>query len=402
MVIPSCIITLTTHCEIKTPSSTMDVLTNMTVNVSDVSANKSLQDYNDEEALRRLAPMIYLGLLMLVGVPGNLLVLIVYPRRFPRNTHRTFIVGLAMADILACLVTLPFEIIEMRHQYTFYNEWVCKVFRSCNNVFALSSIIILMGLSADRYRRVCKPLKVQMTSRHAKMFIFGSVCLAFCFALPNFIIAGTRRVYLGPYNITGYDCSFSDQYARTRLPTVYGGVLFLVFIVCMVSLIVIYCLIGYKVFWHIKFRRKFSSVSSNSTSNTDMDKNRGTEMKENVFESENRRVSKKKLLSGKSKTKSSISSTDPSKKDSSGSHRLTKISFAISLTFILSYLPHLTISLLTALKGKFLFPPGPVVSALLPIVTRSFAINNIANPIIYGFIDKRFRDGIRTVLCKKQ
>jgi hypothetical protein len=73
-------------------------------------SNKTLQEYNDEEANRRLIPVIYLGLLMLIGIPGNLIVLIVYPSRFPKTTHRMFITGLAVADILVCVVTLPFEI----------------------------------------------------------------------------------------------------------------------------------------------------------------------------------------------------------------------------------------------------------------------------------------------------
>lgn len=372
-------------------------------NRSVVDVNKTLENFNDEEALRRLAPMIYLGLLMLVGVPGNLLVLIVYSNKFPRNTHRAFIVGLGMADILACIITLPFEIIEMRFQYMFYNSWICKFFRSCNNLFALSSIFILMGLSADRYRRVCKPLKLQMTTCHAKLFILGSACLALFFSWPNFIIAGIRLVYLGPFNVTGYDCSLSDQYARTKFPTIYGGVLFLIFIICIVSLIVIYSLIGHRVLGHIQFRRKFSSVSSSNTTSTNVDDNKGQgEMKEDVFEDENRRRSKKKLLSKKSKSKKSRHlPTNSSKNDAAASHRLTKISFAISLAFILSYLPHLIISLLTAIKGKFLFPPGPVVSAVLPIVTRSFAINNIVNPIIYGFMDRRFRNGIKVMFNNK-
>ncbi|XP_052066888.1 cholecystokinin receptor-like [Mytilus californianus] len=364
--------------------------------------NKTLQDYNDEEALRRLAPMIYLALLMLIGIPGNVLVLIVYPIRFQKSTHRTFIIGLALSDLFVCAVTLPFEITEMRFQYTFYNMWACKFFRACNNLFALSSIFILMGLSGDRYRRVFTPLKLQMTSHHATIFIFFSVCLALVFSWPNFLISGIRHVKLGEFNITGFDCSLSDQFAKTIYPTVYGGVLFLIFIICMVSLIVIYSLIGRKLCAHIHFRRKFSNVSSSkSTSDTTLPNeqhniNTSQQYQNEVFE-EKKQNSEKKLLS---KQKSTNKDRKKSKKEDMASKKLTKIAFAVSLAFILSYLPHLTISLLTALKGKFLFPPGPIVSAVLPIVTRSFAINNVVNPIIYAFIDRRFRDGYRFIFKK--
>ena len=378
-------------------------------------SNKTLQEYNDEEANRRLIPVIYLGLLMLIGIPGNLIVLIVYPSRFPRSTHRMFITGLAVADILVCVVTLPFEITEMRFQYTFYNSWCCKFFRACNNLFALSSIFILMGLSGDRYRRVCTPLKVQMTSRHATIYIIFCVVLAVIFSWPNFFISGIRLVNLGN-NVTGYDCSLSDQFAKTKYPTLYGGTLFLVFIICMISLIVLYSLIGRQILKHFQFRRKFSrSSTSKSTSSTPVSNDSQKLMPTNKAEQEynnevfidNKPKETQEMLTRKSHRKSSKhhSTKNQSVKEDAASKKLTKIAFAISLAFILSYLPHLTLSLLTALKGKFLFPPGPVVSAVLPILTRSFAINNVVNPIIYGLMDKRFGDNcklmFKNALCFK-
>lgn len=378
-------------------------------------SNKTLQEYNDEEANRRLIPVIYLGLLMLIGIPGNLIVLIVYPSRFPKTTHRMFITGLAVADILVCVVTLPFEITEMRLQYTFYNSWCCKFFRACNTLFALSSIFILMGLSGDRFRRVCTPLKVQMTSRHATIYIMFCVVLAVIFSWPNFFISGIRLVNLGN-NVTGYDCSLSDQFAKTKYPTLYGGTLFLVFIICMISLIVLYSLIGRQIVKHFQFRRRFSrSSTSKSTSSTPVSNDSWKLMSTNKAEQEynnevfidNKPKETQEMLTRKSHRKSSKhhSTKHQSVKEDATSKKLTKIALAISLAFILSYLPHLTISLLTALKGKFLLPPGPVVSAVLPIVTRSFAINNVVNPIIYGLMDKRFRDNcklmFKNALCFK-
>lgn len=397
---------------------TLSYNTNFSVTDTTVMSysNKTLQEYNDEEANRRLIPVIYLGLLMLIGIPGNLIVLIVYRSRYPKSTTRMFITGLAMADILVCVVTLPFEITEMRLQYTFYNSWCCKFFRACNTLFALSSIFILMGLSGDRYRRVCTPLKLQMTSRHATIYIIFCVVLAVIFSWPNFFISGIRLVNLGN-NVTGYDCSFSDQFAKTKYPTLYGATLFLVFIICMISLIVLYSLIGRQILKHFQFRRRFSrSSASKSTSSTNpvsndsqnlMPTNKAEQEYNNDAFIDKKPKETQKMLTRKSHRKSSKhrSTKHQSVKADAASKKLTKIAFAISLAFILSYLPHLTISLLTALKGKFLLPPGPVVSAVLPIVTRSFAINNVVNPIIYGLMDKRFRDNcklmFKNALCFK-
>lgn len=76
--------------------------------------------------------MIYLGILIVIGVPGNLTVLFVYLLKFDSSTYRTFIVVLALIDLVGSAVCMPFEIIEMNFQYTFYAVGACKFFRFIN------------------------------------------------------------------------------------------------------------------------------------------------------------------------------------------------------------------------------------------------------------------------------
>jgi hypothetical protein len=59
-----------------------------------------LYEYNEEKSRRRLIPVIYLGFLLLMGAIGNVLVLIIYPLRFPKTTRTIFITGLAIPDLL--------------------------------------------------------------------------------------------------------------------------------------------------------------------------------------------------------------------------------------------------------------------------------------------------------------
>ncbi|CAC5388306.1 HCRTR2 [Mytilus coruscus] len=345
---------------------------------------KTLSDYNKEESLRRLAPLIYLVILFITGIIGNTIVLIVYPLTFPRNTHRTFIVGLAISDLLVCLVTIPFEIIEMRFQYTFYNVVACKIFRSISYWFSLVSMIILIGSSFEKYRRICKPMQRQMTVKSCRIYIVTVFVFTLLFAWPNLLQGGIRLVKLSN-NITGHDCSLSDDYAKTLFPIVSEGILLLFSIVCICFLIVIYSIIGRRIFIQSRFRKQFETHSRNTNKNYDRPSSgivttdgiksintiENSEVSEGVNTIQNRSVQK-----------------------------LTKIVFVISVVFVLSYIPHLTISLLTAIKGKFLLPPGPVVSAALPIIARSFIINNVANPIIYGFMDSRFRKTCKFLLFK--
>lgn len=360
----------------------------------------TLEALNQVEVERRLAPMIYLGILIFLGVPGNLTVLVVYLLKFETSTYRTFIVALALIDLVGSSVCMPFEIIEMNFQYTFYAVAACKFFRFNNTFIALTSIFILIFLSVDRYRRVCRPLKPQMTVCTARILCGVAALLAIFFSWPIFFLLGTRYVEL-PNNITGYDCSTNDLYRKTIYPLVHNAIMFLVFVIAIVSLIVLYILIGRKIIKHVKFRNTFktsksSSVSSRKTSSVKL----SNDGPEGVV-----LVKMNKMTSSTDATKQpnpiEKNPQAAKTKEEKASNKITKIAFAICLAFILSYLPHLTITIWTAVKGGFIAPPGPIVSAVLPIVTRSIFINNIVNPFIYGFLDRRFRKIVLSYLCKK-
>lgn len=363
----------------------------------------TLEELNQIEVHRRLAPMIYLGILIVIGVPGNLTVLFVYLLKFDSSTYRTFIVALALIDLVGSVVCMPFEIIEMNFQYTFYAVGACKFFRFNNTFVALTSIFVLLALSADRYRRVCRPLKPQMTVFVARVLCGVAALLAILFSWPIFFLLGTRHVSL-PNNVTGYDCSTSDEYKKTIYPLVHSALLFLTFVVSIVSLISIYSLIGRKIFKHVQFRNTFrttksSSISSGKTSSTKL----SSEGKEAVV-----LVNVNKITSStdarkhsKGSMKKTVTKQNENSTDEKSKNKITKIAFAICLAFILSYLPHLIITVWTAVKGGFIAPPGPVVSAVLPIVTRSIFLNKIVNPFIYGFLDRRFKKIVLNCVCKK-
>ena len=216
--------------------------------------------------MRRLPSLVYIAILILVGFPGNLSVLVVFLKHYKRSTYRTFIVALATVDTVACSVCMPFEIIETRFQYTFHAVEVCKLFRTVGVIVSLTSIFTLVGLSADRYRHMCQPLKIQMSVKVSKIVCFASVPLAICFAWPHFLLSGIRHVNL-LNNITGMDCSLSDEYKSTKYSFYHNTVLFAIFIISICSLIAMYILIGRKIFQHVRFRETFRPTFSSTTSN---------------------------------------------------------------------------------------------------------------------------------------
>ena len=71
-----------------------------------------------------LVPMIYVGVLSLIGIPGNILVISVFALKHKYSIRRTIIIVLAIYDLLVSGITLPFR-----------EKWVCKIFRTLNYLF---------------------------------------------------------------------------------------------------------------------------------------------------------------------------------------------------------------------------------------------------------------------------
>lgn len=382
-------------------------------NFSESFSDVTLLDLNDDETVRRLAPIIYLSFLMVLGIPGNLLVIIVYHLTSKRRTtHRLFITTLAIADFLVCTITVPFEIFQMTHQLTFYSKWACKICRAINVFLALVSSFILIALSADRMRRVCQPLRPQLTPRQTLWTVLFVIIGALLFAWPEAVISGLSPEYFEDYNLTGSDCSFSDRYTDKQYTTIYSSILLAIYLGCIITLIIMYCVIGHQVISHTHFRNTFtrrecaggdnhSTASTNKLKKSDQIKNSGSsdELCDSKSEDDDGHNNISELKSdSKSKSKEDLSKEDPKTPDkrnggmkqAKSSRKVTKIAFAISFCFILSYLPFVAVKLNASIAGG-IFVSNSTTKAIFPILARTFIINNVVNPIIYGFLDQTFR-----------
>lgn len=77
--------------------------------------------------------------------------------------------------------------------------------------------------------------------------------------------------------------------------------------------------------------------------------------------------------------------------------RITGMLTVITIVFILSFLPYLVISILNGFDERFWENRTPREILLLNILMRSYFVNNMANPIIYSFLDEKFRSEVRKI-----
>lgn len=77
-------------------------------------------------------------------------------------------------------------------------------------------------------------------------------------------------------------------------------------------------------------------------------------------------------------------------------YKITKIAIAISLFYILSYIPSLIENILVGIYGVDVVS-SYISPAVMNILERTYAINHVINPIIYGFIDDKFIGDCKSV-----
>ncbi|XP_033846491.1 leukotriene B4 receptor 1-like [Periophthalmus magnuspinnatus] len=117
--------------------------------------------------LRTLVPVGLMSLCFLVGIPGNIAVLILRPnwQKLSRLTQ-CLMMNLALSDLL-CLITLPIWIYAVLYNWAL-GITTCKMLGFVMHCSIFSSVLTITALSVQRYMQVIHP---QRCIRFKKRFL---------------------------------------------------------------------------------------------------------------------------------------------------------------------------------------------------------------------------------------
>lgn len=228
-----------------------------------VDVNEFLRLKNEEFTRLVLPAIVILAVLFVVGVVGNSLVLYVYNRRLHKGTIRWFIQALAVFDLLSCLVAIPGEIVDMRINYTFGLSPMCQVLRTVSMFCTVGSGVTLIVVAVERYKRICTPLRRQISPKEAQIIIGLCAAVAVVCASPAAVLYGQQSKATDHHLIRGSDCSTADTFKGTVFPLVFSAFQCLLFVGGALVLVVLYVLIGRKIWTHERFRRDGFNVAAN-------------------------------------------------------------------------------------------------------------------------------------------
>lgn len=143
------------------------------------------------------------GFFIISGVFGNILVcLAISTNRELQNMTNYFLMSLAVADLLVCLIVMPFGAI------LFFNGgcwplspgW-CVFYQTCDVLACSVSILHLMFISVGRYRGIRRPLRQRTQGEHSilyKVALTWGLGLLLASPIPFLAILDMENVMPGP------------------------------------------------------------------------------------------------------------------------------------------------------------------------------------------------------------
>ncbi|XP_056140243.1 5-hydroxytryptamine receptor 4-like [Lampris incognitus] len=138
------------------------------------------------DTVERIVLTIFLSLIIIVTVFGNLLVMVALckDRHLRKKKTNYFIVSLAFADLLVALVVMPFAAIELTTGHWRYGAIFCLVRTSLDVLLTTASILHLCCIALDRYYAICcQPL----VYRHKMTPVRVAAMLGGCWLISSFI-----------------------------------------------------------------------------------------------------------------------------------------------------------------------------------------------------------------------
>ncbi|EHB02626.1 Cholecystokinin receptor type A [Heterocephalus glaber] len=382
----------------------MDVVDSLLVNGSNITPpcelgfeNETLFCLDRPQPSKEWWPAVQIllySLIFLLSVLGNTLVITVLIRnKRMRTVTNIFLLSLAVSDLMLCLFCMPFNLIPSLLKDFIFGSAVCKTTTYFMGTSVSVSTFNLVAISLERYGAICKPLqsRVWQTKSHALKVIAATWCLSFTIMTP-YPIYSNLVPFTKNNNQTGNMCRFLLPNGVMQ-QSWHMFLLLILFLIPGIVMMVAYGLISLELYQGIKFdasQKKSAKERKPSTSSGGrLEDGDGCDLQKP-------RHPQKLELRQLSPNSSGGSRINRIRSSSSAANlmakkRVIRMLIVIVVLFFLCWMPifsanawraYDTISAERHLSGT------PISFILLLSYTSS-----CVNPIIYCFMNKRFRLG---------
>ena len=175
---------------------------------------------------------VYLSLVIALGVPGNLLVLLVYLKHRRVTSTDWFIIFITFCDFISSTINVPVYLTFTSGAWEQYgSDIICKLHMFLSQSFVLSSTFLICGIAVERYWKVCQASRTKLTPIKSRNICLVIILIAALLSMPTFGLYHNNKYKICKAKSTG----LSDE-----LINVYYIAVLLTFIIAIVILIVSY------------------------------------------------------------------------------------------------------------------------------------------------------------------
>ena len=137
--------------------------------------NTTLPDENWTAFKTSTYLIVFIIVIMILGILGNLHTILVYWFYYKKNKIRNFVLALSIVDLVSCFSIHPYVIFYLSNSF-YVNLFICKL-HFMFPVLSLSSYGLLTVIAIDRFKMIIFPLSTQLSYYKSKV-----VCLmtVFC------------------------------------------------------------------------------------------------------------------------------------------------------------------------------------------------------------------------------
>ncbi|XP_014747001.1 PREDICTED: cholecystokinin receptor type A isoform X2 [Sturnus vulgaris] len=204
--------------------------------------------------LHQIIRILLYCLIFLLSILGNILVIMVLIRnKRMRTVTNTFLLSLAVSDLMLCLFCMPFTLIPNLLKDFIFGSAVCKTATYFMGVSVSVSTFNLVAISLERYSAICKPLqsRVWQTKSHALRVIAATWCVSFIIMTPYPIYS--KLVPFTKYNNTTANMCRLLWPSDVIQQSWYTFLLLTLFLIPGIIMMIAYGLISLELYRGIKF-----------------------------------------------------------------------------------------------------------------------------------------------------
>jgi len=404
----------------------------------------SLVHNMNADKVRLFIPVVvFVSLMMVLGLLGNAFVCYFYTFKEKKSTNTFFIVVLSVYDLLTCLFIVPAEIAILTLYYTFGDDIACKSMRFMNFFLTIASILTLIAIATDRYKRICHVIRPQIEMHQARGISVIVVMFSILTAMPSLFLYGSNHVpiaYNSTLEVNVQKCTRTKDVAYRVYISTYVATQFFFFVASLAVLIILYSIIGHTIYHHRKRLKsqfkmnhkgrelKYSNpkrvtsslftiakeptkeegIRSDAPVDQIVGNDDGVQHEPNMLSHSNTETSKQLsdvIDETNNVNPNEVKNQVPYKakpsiiKDSRRNHqfdaesvRVTLVMVIVTVVFIGSFIPYISLAVwnvITGRDGSLFLSDASLVA--FEIGFRSYLLNSSLNPWIYGIFNSQFR-----------